>query len=128
MPAFADRHPKQVRCFRFGKSADGREMMVLAANMQGVLTPEAAQAAKLPVTLIQGGIHAGEIDGKDAGFLVLRELLERQGRKAIRSINRCCCSCRCSTSTATSASAPGTAPTSAARRKWAGAPPPRTTT
>jgi murein tripeptide amidase MpaA len=77
--AFADSYPKQVRCFSFGTSADGREMMVLAANMQGVLTPETAQAAKLPVTLIQGGIHAGEIDGKDAGFLVLRELLENPG-------------------------------------------------
>ena len=26
--------------------------------------------------LVQGGIHAGEIDGKDAGFLALRELLD----------------------------------------------------
>jgi predicted deacylase len=25
--------------------------------------------------LFQGGIHAGEIDGKDAGFMVLREWL-----------------------------------------------------
>jgi hypothetical protein len=32
-------------------------------------TPEAVRKANLPVTLIQGGIHAGEIDGKDAGFL-----------------------------------------------------------
>ena len=30
----------------------------------------------LPVVLVQGGIHAGEIDGKDAGFLALRELLD----------------------------------------------------
>jgi hypothetical protein len=30
---------------------------------------------QLPVMLLQGGIHAGEIDGKDAGFLALRELL-----------------------------------------------------
>ena len=29
-----------------------------------------------PTLLVQGGIHAGEIDGKDAGFLVLRELLD----------------------------------------------------
>ena len=29
-----------------------------------------------PVLLAQGGIHAGEIDGKDAGFLALREILE----------------------------------------------------
>jgi murein tripeptide amidase MpaA len=28
--------------------------------------------------LIQGGIHAGEIDGKDAGFLALREALENK--------------------------------------------------
>ncbi|HEV3410738.1 MAG TPA: M14 family metallopeptidase, partial [Chthoniobacterales bacterium] len=27
---------------------------------------------------VQGGIHAGEIDGKDAGFLLLREALERK--------------------------------------------------
>jgi hypothetical protein len=78
--AFAASHPKQVRCFRFGTSAEGREMMAMAANMQGVLTPEAALAANLPVTLIQGGIHAGEIDGKDAGFLVLRELLDNPGQ------------------------------------------------
>jgi len=77
---FAISHPKQVRCFSFGTSAEGREMLVLAANMQGVLTPEAALAAKLPVTLIQGGIHAGEIDGKDAGFLVLSELLRNPGK------------------------------------------------
>lgn len=28
--------------------------------------------------LVQGSIHAGEIDGKDAGFQVLRELLENR--------------------------------------------------
>ena len=28
--------------------------------------------------LVQGGIHAGEIDGKDAGFLALREALENR--------------------------------------------------
>jgi hypothetical protein len=32
----------------------------------------------LPVLLFQGGIHSGEIDGKDAGFLVLRDLLENR--------------------------------------------------
>jgi hypothetical protein len=30
----------------------------------------------LPVLLVQGGIHAGEIDGKDAGFVALRQLLD----------------------------------------------------
>ncbi len=35
-----------------------------------------AKLRKIPVLLVQGGIHAGEIDGKDAGFLALREVLK----------------------------------------------------
>lgn len=77
---FEQAHPQQVRCFGFGTTPEGRKMWALAANSGGALTPEAAQKAKLPVTLIQGGIHAGEIDGKDAGFRVLRELLDKPGK------------------------------------------------
>jgi len=72
--------PKQVKCLQFGTTPEGRPMLALAVNAHGALTPAAARKAGLPVTLIQGGIHAGEIDGKDAGFLALRELL--QGRVA----------------------------------------------
>lgn len=77
---FAAAFPKQVRCFGFGTSPEGRTLWALAANRQGVLTAEAALSAKLPVSLFQGGIHAGEIDGKDAGFAVLRELLHKPGK------------------------------------------------
>jgi hypothetical protein len=51
-------------------------MFVLIASRTGALTPDEARKRNLPVMLMQGGIHAGEIDGKDAGFLVLRELLD----------------------------------------------------
>ena len=77
---FASAHPKQVRCFAFGTSPEGRSMWALAANSNGNTTPKLARKANLPVTLFQGGIHAGEIDGKDAGFLVLRELLQAPGK------------------------------------------------
>ncbi len=50
-------------------------MLELIVSRTGALTPEKARERKLPVMLMQGGIHAGEIDGKDAGFLALRELL-----------------------------------------------------
>src|SRR5262249_45076040 len=43
-----------------------------------------------PTLLVQGGIHAGEIDGKDAGLAVLRELLDGKlagvDRNAIRVV------------------------------------------
>ena len=74
--AFQQAYPKQVKCFQFGTTPEGRPMLALAVNGRGVFTPEAVRKANLPVTLIQGGIHAGEIDGKDAGFLALRDILD----------------------------------------------------
>lgn len=74
---FQAAYPAQVRCFDFGRTPEGRPMWALAANLDGALSPEQARAKGLPVSLFQGGIHAGEIDGKDAGFKVLRELLAR---------------------------------------------------
>ena len=74
--AFAVRHPDAVRCIDFGTTPEGRPMKALVASRSGALAPEAARARGLPVLLVQGGIHAGEIDGKDAGFLALREVLD----------------------------------------------------
>ena len=79
--AFARRYPESVRCGDFGTTPEGRPMKMLVASTSGALTPEAAKARHLPVTLVQGGIHAGEIDGKDAGFLALRELLDGEAAK-----------------------------------------------
>ena len=74
--AFAERYPQAVRCQAFGRTPEGRPMHVLVASSRGLFTPAQAHAAGIPVTLVQGGIHAGEIDGKDAGFLALRQLLD----------------------------------------------------
>jgi hypothetical protein len=74
--AFAHQYPKAVRCHTFGTSPEGRPMKMLVASTSGALTPDLARKRGLPVVLVQGGIHAGEIDGKDAGFLALREVLE----------------------------------------------------
>ncbi|MBP1688895.1 MAG: zinc carboxypeptidase family protein [Deltaproteobacteria bacterium] len=74
--AFAKRYPQAVKCQDFGVTPEGRPMKVLVASQSGALTPERARQMKLPVVLVQGGIHSGEIDGKDAGFWALRDLLE----------------------------------------------------
>ncbi|MEN1927933.1 M14 family metallopeptidase [Luteimonas sp. MJ250] len=73
---FATRYPDAVRCIDFGTTPEGRPMKALVASRSGALAPEAARAAGLPVLLVQGGIHAGEVDGKDAGFLALRQALD----------------------------------------------------
>ena len=74
--AFAARWPDRARCFEFGRSPEDRPLLAVAVSDDGVLDPESVRAHQRPVVLFQGGIHAGEIDGKDAGFIELRELLE----------------------------------------------------
>ncbi len=74
--SFQDKYPGAVRCMDFGTTPEGRPMKAMAVSRSGLLTPDAARASGLPVLLVQGGIHAGEIDGKDAGFLALRQLLD----------------------------------------------------
>lgn len=76
--AYQQAWPEAARCFEFGRSPEGRPMLALAVSRSGALTPEAARRRGLPVFLMQAGIHAGEIDGKDAGFLALREMLRGQ--------------------------------------------------
>jgi hypothetical protein len=82
--AFAARWPGRARCFEFGRSPENRPLLAIAVSDDGVLDPESIRARQRPVVLFQGGIHAGEIDGKDAGFIALRELLEgRENRGAL---------------------------------------------
>lgn len=75
--AFAARWPEAARCLAFGTTPEGRTLRALIVSRSGALTPEAVRARGLPVLVLQGGIHPGESDGKDAGFMVLRELLQK---------------------------------------------------
>ena len=84
--AFAARWPQAVRCFDFGTTPEGRPLHAMAISTSGALDPAAARARGLPVVLIQGGIHPGEIDGKDAGSLVARQLLE--GKRAKGTLDK----------------------------------------
>ncbi|MFK7830483.1 MAG: M14 family metallopeptidase [Congregibacter sp.] len=54
----------------FGRSAEGRELFYVRA------TPvrEREDGTARPVVLIQAGIHAHEIDGKDGGLMLLRDI------------------------------------------------------
>jgi murein tripeptide amidase MpaA len=98
--AFARRWPEAVRSFEFGRSAEGRPMRALIVSRAGTAQSDrtdapgvtreggasTAPAAELtaaefkrrgvPLLMFQAGIHPGESDGKDAGFIALREMLE----------------------------------------------------
>lgn len=65
--------PYKIHLERFGTTGQGRPMVSVVASGSGMFTPEAARTAKLPVILVQAGIHSGEIEGKDAGLALLRD-------------------------------------------------------
>ncbi|MGV8941366.1 MAG: M14 family zinc carboxypeptidase [Lysobacter sp.] len=81
--AFATRYPDAVRCSEFGTTPEGRPMKMLVVSRSGALTAETARDIGVPVTLMQGGIHAGEIDGKDAGFLAIRQMLDGEVARGV---------------------------------------------
>lgn len=58
----------------FGKSGEGRDLPLLIAAKDKSFTPESAHKYGKAVILIQAGIHAGEIDGKDAGLALFRDI------------------------------------------------------
>lgn len=80
-PAFQQQWPTQVRCVEFGRTPEGRPMLALIASADGLLDAGTAHGRQRPVVLMQGGIHAGEVDGKDAGLLALREMLHGKAAK-----------------------------------------------
>ncbi len=59
----------------FGTSPEGRKLPLFIISRDRCFTPAAAQKSGKLIVLIQGCIHAGESDGKDAMMLLARDLL-----------------------------------------------------
>jgi len=66
--------PGVIRLETFGTTPEGRPMTVVIASGGGTFDPAAVRAAHKPVVLLQAGIHPGEIEGKDAGLMLLRDI------------------------------------------------------
>ncbi|CAN5289995.1 M14 family metallopeptidase [soil metagenome] len=58
-----------IRIEQFGTSPEGRPIYAVIASKDG-----ATLDPTKPVLLAQAGIHPGEIDGKDAGMMLLRDI------------------------------------------------------
>jgi len=64
-----------AKMITLGFSPQGRPMRcMIVSNNREFTAPKARDSGKL-IVLIQNGIHAGEIEGKDATMLLLREIL-----------------------------------------------------
>ena len=75
--------PEQLKMLSLGKSAEGRDIWMVVATHEKEFTPEALRQGGKPIVLAQAGIHAGEIDGKDAGLMLLRDLTVRGTKREL---------------------------------------------
>lgn len=58
-----------------GISPQKREIKLLVVSKENEYTPEEAARSGKAIVLIQNGIHPGEVEGKDACMLLLRDIL-----------------------------------------------------
>jgi len=63
-----------VKLETIGRTGQGRDLPMLILSKDRAFTPDAARALGKPVVLIQNGIHSGEIEGKDASGMLLRDI------------------------------------------------------
>jgi len=64
-----------VHVISMGKSFEGKDIPVAILANPLVKTPEEASASGKPVIYIQGNIHAGEVEGKEAVMMLIRDIL-----------------------------------------------------
>ncbi len=69
-----ERASRWIRVTSFGKSPQGRDLPLVILSNERAFDPASAARTGKTVMLIQSGIHAGEIDGKDASLMLIRDI------------------------------------------------------
>jgi hypothetical protein len=64
----------KLRIWELAKSPQGRSVPVVLVAPPGVTTPAQAHATGRPIVYLQANIHAGEVEGKEAAQMLLRDL------------------------------------------------------
>ena len=76
-----------VNMVSIGKSPEGRDIFMLIVSTEKMTNASALKKSGKPLLLVQAGIHAGEIDGKDAGMMLLRDIAFGNKRNLINAVN-----------------------------------------
>jgi hypothetical protein len=73
----------QLRMVSLGKSPEGRDLWLVIASKERAFTPDALRRTGKPALFAQASIHAGEMDGKDAGLMLLRDMTVRGTKREL---------------------------------------------
>ncbi len=67
-------HSPMVEFTHFGTSPQGRPLPLVIVDRRGNFEPAAVRTSGNAVIMIQAAIHAGEVSGKDAGMMLIRDM------------------------------------------------------
>ncbi|MBL6963508.1 MAG: M14 family metallopeptidase [Bacteroidetes bacterium] len=70
-----DKASEWVHYSTFGISLQGKELPLLIIDKNSMKEAREVHQTEKAVVLIQAGIHAGEINGKDAGLMLIRDIV-----------------------------------------------------
>ena len=70
----------------YGKTEEGRQMPLLILSEPAVESPDAARTLGRPIVYIQGNIHAGEVEGKEAALILARRLTQGDLRPMLKQL------------------------------------------
>lgn len=73
----------QLKMISIGRSPEGRELWLVIASKERAFTPEALRRSGKATLFAQAAVHAGEMDGKDAGLMLLRDLTVRGTKREL---------------------------------------------
>ncbi len=76
LAALNARRDRRLAVSSFGTSPQGRDLPLVVLSAHGIKTPAESRRLGLPVVLVMCGIHAGEVEGKEAGLMLARDLLD----------------------------------------------------
>jgi hypothetical protein len=65
----------EVKIISIGKSLEGKDIPMAILSRNGITTPAAARASHKVIAYVQGNIHAGEVEGKEALMMLMRDIL-----------------------------------------------------
>jgi hypothetical protein len=77
----------RLQLVTLGTSPQGRDIVMLVASKDGAKDAVSLTKNNKPTLLIQAGIHSGEIDGKDAGLMLLRDIVHGGKGHYLDSVN-----------------------------------------
>lgn len=76
-----------LKTISIGKTLEGRDLVMVVASVDPIKDAASIKASSKPCLLVQAGIHSGEIDGKDAGLMLLRDVTMGSKKSLLDRVN-----------------------------------------